>query len=224
MVYTAETPVEHGRLPPMSSPEDIADALNLPAIEVQTAAQLPTAHGVFTARVYVEAESGEQHLTLWLGDDAGDEPPPLVRLHSECLTGDVFGSLRCDCGQQLDAALARIAAEGRGALLYLRQEGRGIGLYNKIRAYALQDRGLDTVEANEHLGFPDDLRDYSFAAAMLHDLGVRRLRLLTNNPRKLQSLTRHGLQVVERLPLHVGSTDENAGYLATKRTKLGHLL
>lgn len=209
----------------MTSPNDIVEAPSLPEIEVQTSARMPTRHGEFMAHVYVEPGNGAQNVALVLGEIACDDgPPPLVRLHSECLTGDVFGSRRCDCGDQLDSALARIAAEGRGALLYLRQEGRGIGLYNKIRAYALQDRGLDTVEANEHLGFPDDLRDYGFAAAMLHDLDVCRLRLLTNNPRKLQGLTSRGLEVVERIPLQIDSTDENAGYLATKRAKLGHLL
>ena len=218
----------------MTPPNDIAaPALDETALDetalaetdaqVAASARLPTRHGDFDARVYVEPGTGAHHVALVMGDLDGPRAP-LVRLHSECLTGDVFGSLRCDCGQQLDEALRRIAEEGLGVLLYLRQEGRGIGLFNKIRAYALQDRGLDTVEANEHLGFPDDLRDYGYAAAILHDLGVDRLRLLTNNPRKLQGLARRGIEIVERAILDVGTTDENEGYLATKRAKLGHLL
>lgn len=188
-----------------------------------THARLPTRYGEFEAWVCEMPASDAHHLALVLGDVSGGEPP-LVRLHSECLTGDVLGSLRCDCGEQLDHALRQIADEGRGILVYLRQEGRGIGLYNKIRAYALQDQGLDTVEANEHLGFPADLRDYSIAAGMLRTLGVERLRLLTNNPLKLEALADHGLEIVERVPLVVPSTHENAAYLATKQTKMGHLL
>lgn len=184
-------------------------------------ARLPTRYGEFTAYVHED-----QHLALVYGDPAalGADAPPLVRLHSECLTGDVLGSLRCDCGLQLDRALREIVESGHGVLLYLRQEGRGIGLHNKIRAYALQDEGLDTVEANEQLGLPADARDYAVAAGMLEALGVRRLRLLTNNPRKLEELERHGLEVVERLPLVVPPSAENESYLATKRAKLGHLL
>lgn len=187
-------------------------------------ARLPTRYGVFTARVFEDpADARLQHVALVHGEVDGDQVP-LVRMHSECLTGDVLGSLRCDCGAQLDEALRSIAVEGRGILLYLRQEGRGIGLANKIHAYALQDRGLDTVEANQHLGFPDDLRDYAFAGEILRELGVKRLRLLTNNPRKMSALQDLGLEIVERLPLVVATNAENEDYLATKRVKMGHLL
>ena len=186
-------------------------------------ARLPTRYGPFTARVFPDpADARLQHVALCHG--RLDSGIPLVRLHSECLTGDVLGSLRCDCGEQLDEALRRIADEESGILLYLRQEGRGIGLANKIRAYALQDRGLDTVEANQHLGFPDDLRDYSFAAEILLRLGVRRLRLLTNNPRKMSALRERGIEIVERRALVIETNVENAGYLATKRAKMGHLV
>ncbi len=192
------------------------------------AANLPTVHGPFRMYAFDEVAqpNREPDLALVRGDlteAADDEPAPLVRLHSECLTGDVFGSRRCDCGPQLDAALAAVAAEG-GIILYLRQEGRGIGLRDKLRAYALQERGFDTVEANEHLGLPADGREYDTAAAILRDLGVTRLRLLTNNPRKIAGLTTAGLSVVERIPLIVAPSPDNARYLATKRERLGHLL
>jgi len=186
-------------------------------------ARLPTSFGPFIAWAFEDPTDGVEHLALVLGD-LRPAPPPLVRIHSECLTGDALGSLRCDCGPQLRLALARIAEAGRGALLYLRQEGRGIGLLNKIRAYALQERGLDTVEANEHLGFAADLRDYSIAALMLADLGAREVRLATNNPFKIEALERHGVRVVERVGLAVPPSAENAGYLRTKRDKLRHLL
>jgi GTP cyclohydrolase II len=186
-------------------------------------ARLPTRHGEFTVWVYDHQESGCEHLALTMGAIA-DGQPVLVRLHSECLTGDVLGSLRCDCGAQLQQSLARIAQEGRGILLYLRQEGRGIGLLNKVAAYSLQDQGLDTVEANEHLGFPADLRDYRVAAEILSDLAVKDLRLLTNNPRKVEALRSCGLRVTERLPLVVPPTKESAEYLRTKQLKMGHLL
>ena len=186
-------------------------------------ASLPTAHGEFRIIAYENVLTHEQHVALVLGEVADGEPA-LVRVHSECLTGDVFGSRRCDCGQQLDRAMAMIAAEGRGVILYMRQEGRGIGLHNKVRAYALQDQGLDTVEANEKLGFAADLRDYGIGAQILCDLGLRKIRLMTNNPRKVVGLQGHGLTVVERVPLVIEANPLNHRYLATKREKLGHLL
>lgn len=187
------------------------------------AAKLPTHHGIFQALSYTSFFEPTDALALVMGEVATDAPV-LVRLHSECLTGDVFHSLRCDCGAQLEAALERIAAEGRGVILYLRQEGRGIGLHNKLRAYALQEQGLDTVEANERLGFPADMRDYGIGAQILVDLGVRRIRLMTNNPQKVVGLQSHGLEIVERVPLQTIPTAHNLRYLMTKRTKLGHLL
>jgi 3,4-dihydroxy 2-butanone 4-phosphate synthase / GTP cyclohydrolase II len=184
-------------------------------------AELPTLHGTFTLHGFKDEVGNHEHVALSMGD-VGDGTPVLVRMHSECLTGDALTSMRCDCGYQRDAALERIAAEGRGVLVYLRQEGRGIGLLNKIRAYALQDEGADTVEANERLDFPADLRDYGIGAQMLHHLGVRQMRLMTNNPRKIAALGGFGLQVVERVPLHVGRNPHNERYLDTKRTKMGH--
>jgi len=185
-------------------------------------ARLPTPFAEFRLRVYL-AEDGKEHVALTLGDLAG-EPAPLVRVHSECLTGDSLFSLRCDCGFQLEHAMQRIASEKRGALVYLRQEGRGIGLANKIRAYELQDQGADTVEANAHLGFAPDLRDYRQAVDILKSLDVTRLRLLTNNPRKLNAITDGGLTVVERVPIECGRNPHNESYLTTKADKLGHLL
>jgi 3,4-dihydroxy 2-butanone 4-phosphate synthase/GTP cyclohydrolase II len=185
-------------------------------------AALPTQFGQFTLHGFLDEMRGNEHVALSLGDI--DAAPILVRMHSECLTGDSLASLRCDCGAQRDAALKMIAAEGRGVLVYLRQEGRGIGLLNKIRAYALQDEGADTVEANERLGFPPDLRDYGVGAQILHHLGVRDVRLLTNNPRKIAAFTGFGMRVVERVPLRVGDNQHNRKYLATKASKLGHLM
>jgi GTP cyclohydrolase II len=167
------------------------------------------------------SDDGQEHVALVIGAPGGK--PPLVRLHSECLTGDVFGSLKCDCGPQLKKALKIIGQAGGGVLLYLRQEGRGIGLANKLRAYALQDRGLDTVDANRRLGFADDERDYSHAAAMLRALGLDEVRLLTNNPNKVAGLEAAGIKVVERVPHHMPANPHNADYLATKRKKSGHL-
>ena len=169
-----------------------------------------------------ESATGEEHVALLFGAFGGE--PPLVRLHSECLTGDVFGSLKCDCGPQLHEAMQLLAAAGGGVLLYLRQEGRGIGLANKIRAYQLQDRGLDTVDANRRLGFPDDLRDYGVAAAMLRALGLHSIRLLTNNPAKLAGLARQGIEVVERVAHHLPVNPHNADYIATKQGRSGHLV
>jgi GTP cyclohydrolase II len=184
-------------------------------------ARLPTAFGEFTITVYRDGKRRE-HLAVRMGDLTG--APVLVRIHSECLTGDVFGSVRCDCGEQLQAALRHIAQEGRGLLLYLRQEGRGIGLNNKIRAYALQDQGMDTVEANLHLGFPADARSYSDAAAILKDQGVRSVRLVTNNPEKVKALETRGIVVAERVRYEIQPRLENYSYLQTKAAKLGHLL
>jgi len=193
------------------------------AVERAATARLPTPYGEAIVGAYLATDTTEPHLALVFGDLAGPESV-LVRLHSECLTGDVFGSERCDCGEQLHAALEAIAGVGRGVLIYLRQEGRGIGLVDKLRAYALQEGGLDTVEANVHLGLPVDARTYGSAAAMLRDLGVARVRLLTNNPDKVSGLTRAGIAVVERIPLSIPARPANAGYLATKREKLGHWL
>jgi 3,4-dihydroxy 2-butanone 4-phosphate synthase/GTP cyclohydrolase II len=186
-------------------------------------AKLPTIHGDFTAVAYKSDVDADEHTALVMGDISGDEPV-LVRVHSECLTGDVFGSLRCDCGEQVAAALDSIAEEGRGVLLYMRQEGRGIGLHNKIRAYALQDQGQDTVEANISLGFEPDQRDYGIGAQILVDLGLHKIRLLTNNPRKLVGIDGYGLDVVETVPIVCEPNPHNRRYLETKQTKMGHLL
>lgn len=186
--------------------------------------KLPTAHGDFTIHAYHSQLDGLTHLALTLGDPFLPEEPVLVRVHSECMTGDVFGSLRCDCGQQLQQAMAAVAREGKGAVLYLRQEGRGIGLVNKLKAYELQEQGRDTVEANVDLGFKPDQRDYGIGAQILFDLGVRRMRLLTNNPRKFVALSGYGLELLERVPLEIPANTENRGYLQTKKEKMGHLL
>jgi 3,4-dihydroxy 2-butanone 4-phosphate synthase / GTP cyclohydrolase II len=192
-------------------------------VERTTSVRLPTVYGEFTAVAFRERLTGKHHLALVRGDVEGAENV-LVRVHSECLTGDVFHSLRCDCGEQLERALARIGAEERGVLLYLAQEGRGIGLLNKLRAYELQENGRDTVEANLELGFPADARDYGIGNQILSDLGLSTVRILTNNPRKLTGIEAYGLTVVEQVPIEVPPNAENLGYLAAKRDKLGHRL
>ncbi len=194
-------------------------------------ADIPTEHGEFKLYAYESTDTGGEtveadktHIALTKGD-VTDPTPILVRVHSQCLTGDVFGSLRCDCGEQLEIALKTIEKEGRGVLVYMRQEGRGMGLKGKLKAYQLQDNdGLDTVEANEHLGFPADLRDYGIGAQILADLGVQKMRLMTNNPQKVTGLSGHGLEIVERIPLQTTPNAFNRRYLETKRSKLGHLL
>ncbi|BCD86383.1 GTP cyclohydrolase-2 [Pseudomonas solani] len=187
------------------------------------ASQLPTPFGLFTMHGFLDQASGKEHVALTMGEFA-DGAPVLGRLHSECLTGDALFSLRCDCGFQLEAALRAIAEEGRGVLLYLRQEGRGIGLLNKIRAYELQDGGADTVEANERLGFGADQRDYAICLPMLDHLGISGIKLMTNNPRKVKALEGFGIRVAERVPLQTGLNPHNKKYLATKAGKLGHML
>ena len=192
-------------------------------IERVVETKIPTNYGDFRMIGYRTTVDDQVHLALIMGDVDGSTPE-LVRVQSECLTGDVFGSLRCDCRHQLDAAMKTIAKNGRGIILYMRQEGRGIGLLNKLKAYNLQDAGMDTVEANHALGFGDDLRDYGVGAQILTDLGVKKIRLLTNNPRKIVGLEGYGMEVVERVPLYVNPTEHNKKYLETKREKLGHLL
>jgi 3,4-dihydroxy 2-butanone 4-phosphate synthase/GTP cyclohydrolase II len=186
-------------------------------------ARLPTAYGEFTVHAFANQIDKQTHIALVCGD-IKDGKSVLVRVHSQCLTGDVLHSIRCDCGAQLDAAMRRIAAEGRGVLLYLSQEGRGIGLANKIRAYELQDEGFDTVEANERLGFKADQRDYGMGVQILRELGVRTMRLLSNNPRKLVGIEGYGLSVTEWLPLEIPASDSTRKYLKTKKDKLGHKL
>jgi GTP cyclohydrolase II len=189
--------------------------------EIPSEAKLPTPHGEFKIRVFHEAETGMDHVVLTLGDMGGPDPV-LVRMHSECLTGDVFGSMRCDCGAQLNAAMDMVRERGWGALLYLRQEGRGIGLHAKIQAYHLQDEGADTLDANLMLGLPADARDYRIAAEMLEAMKINRVCLITNNPDKVEQLSDLGVDVVERMPLVVGVSDENRRYLETKALRMGH--
>ncbi|WP_263862288.1 bifunctional 3,4-dihydroxy-2-butanone-4-phosphate synthase/GTP cyclohydrolase II [Bacillus aerolatus] len=192
-------------------------------VTMEVVIDLPTEFGSFKAVGFTEKMTGKDHVALVKGD-VHDGSPVLVRVHSECLTGDVFGSCRCDCGPQLHAALQQIEKEGRGVLLYMRQEGRGIGLINKLKAYKLQEEGFDTVEANEKLGFADDLRDYGIGAQILRHLGIKQMKLLTNNPRKIAGLKGYGLEVVDRVPIEMPAKEENRRYLETKVSKLGHFL
>jgi 3,4-dihydroxy 2-butanone 4-phosphate synthase/GTP cyclohydrolase II len=230
---------EDGSMAKMPKLEELADQHQLKIITIRdlisyrsihdklvhrvVSTKFPTKYGEFILHLYESDIDSHHHLALTKGEVTADEPV-LVRVHSECLTGDVLGSLRCDCGEQLHKTLEKIEEEGKGVFLYMRQEGRGIGLGNKIRAYQLQDQGKDTVEANEALGFPADLRDYGIGAQILVDLGVRKLRLLTNNPRKVVGLKGHHLEIVERIPLEIEPNPCNAKYLETKRDKLGHLI
>jgi 3,4-dihydroxy 2-butanone 4-phosphate synthase/GTP cyclohydrolase II len=184
---------------------------------------LPSEYGNFDIMAYTNVVDDKEHVALVKGK-IGPEESTLVRVHSECLTGDIFGSYRCDCGPQLHAALQQIEKEGKGVLLYMRQEGRGIGLINKLKSYVLQDQGYDTVEANHKLGFGDDLRDYGIGAQILKNIGIRKMRLLTNNPRKITGLEGYDLEIVERVPLEIGLHEENKKYLNTKKSKLGHIL
>ena len=186
-------------------------------------AKLPTKYGEFVVIAYKSEVDPDEHVALVKGE-VNSDTPTLVRVHSECLTGDVFGSLRCDCGEQINLAMKKIADEGRGVFLYMRQEGRGIGFHNKVKAYALQDSGLDTVEANISLGFAPDLRDYGIGAQILADLGLHKIRLLTNNPKKVIGLEGYGLEVVETVPIIIPPNPYNQRYLKTKREKLGHIL
>jgi len=201
--------------PPVDALTPVTTAL----VEFLAEARVPTEHGSFTMKLFREKATGLEHVAMVMGDVTGSA---LVRVHSECMTGDVFGSLRCDCGPQLHFAMSEIGKKGSGVVVYLRQEGRGIGLANKLRAYQLQDQGMDTVEANQHLGFAADLRNFDAAAEILAYLGVNAVRLMTNNPRKVDTLTQHGVKIEERVPVRSDVQAENERYLGTKARKLGH--
>lgn len=202
-----------------------ADSSSSPdqTLEYVTSCELPTQWATFRMLAFIETATGKEHLALTLGD-VGDGAPVLARIHSECLTGDALFSQRCDCGAQLETALKKIAKEGRGALLYLRQEGRGIGLINKVHAYRLQDAGADTVEANQQLGFEPDLRSYDLCRPILQHLHITALRLMTNNPRKIDAVQKMGVQVIEHIPIIIKKNPFNERYLTTKAAKLGHLI
>ncbi|MEP6767260.1 MAG: GTP cyclohydrolase II, partial [Acidobacteriota bacterium] len=215
---------ERGGLPMITVADLIRHRMKYERLVQRIAApHLPTRFGDFRVYAYRSDVTHEEHIALVHGEIREDEPV-LVRVHSQCLTGDVFGSLRCDCGEQLELALEKIAAEGKGVFLYLLQEGRGIGLLNKLKAYDLQDQGHDTVSANEKLGFPPDIRNYGVGSQILRDLGVRRMRLMTNNPSKYVAIGGYGLEIVERIPLEVDPTDRSRKYLEAKKNKMGHLL
>lgn len=197
--------------------------MNQNPIKYITACRLPTEYGVFQMHGFEDSRTGQEHIALVMGDISGSEPV-LSRIHSECLTGDALFSQKCDCGPQLEAAMKAVQQAGRGVIVYLRQEGRGIGLLNKIRAYALQGQGMDTVEANLALGLPVDARDFTIAKHIYDHLGVQSVRLLTNNPEKLETMRQSGINIAERLPLHVGINPENQKYLDTKAEKLNHMM